>query len=278
MPNEFISRKEWMHRHDEEIRRDYPDRLTADMAEEMGVNYYTVSRRAARLGVGKSEAFMHTAFKKGAKGGWKVKGEARAKYKANADEYMKAHFATTKNDELAATLGTDPKTIRRWARRMGLVKSDEFMRECRSRGHAKIRQGYYTPEHLAWRLQRIRDVYPDGDAEQIEALCEELGVNRHGLRRLVHELGIHRSKEAASRAMREGRLKSGNTKYTPEIIAEIADYYPDHTKQEIAQRFGISPGVINQMSVKHGWHKSREHIRRVRREINRAWNERRKKE
>lgn len=276
MPNEFISRKEWMHRHDEAMRRDYPDRLTADMAEEMGVNYYTVSRRAARLGVGKSEAFMHTAFKKGAKVGWKVKGEARAKYKANADEYLRAHFATTKNDELAATLGTDPKTIRRWARRLGLVKSDEFMREARSRGHAKIHHGYYTPEHLAWREQRIRDVYPDGDAEQIEALCEELGVNRHGLRQLVHELGIHRSKEAASRAMREGHLKSGNTKYTPDILAEIADYYPDHTKQEITQRFGISPGVICRLAVQHGWRKSREHIRRIRSEINRARRERKK--
>jgi len=276
MSNEFISRKEWMHRHDEEMRRDYPDRLTADMAEEMDVNYYTVSRRAARLGVGKSEAFMHTAFKKGAKGGWRVKGEGRAKWKAAADEYMKAHFATTKNDELAATLGTDPKTIRRWARRLGLVKSDEFMREARSRGHAKIRQGYYTPEHLAWREQRIREVYPDGDAEQIEALCKELGCSRGWLEKLAHDAGIRRTKEAWSRASKEGHLKSGNTKYTPEVIAEIADYYPDHTKQEIAQRFGISPGVIGRLAVLHGWRKSREHIRRIRSETNRAWHERKK--
>lgn len=276
MPNEFISRKERLQRHDEEIRRDYPDRPTADMAEEMGVNYYTVSRRAARLGVGKCKAFMHTAFKKGAKGGWKVKGEARAKYKANADEYMRAHFATTKNDDLAATLGTDPKTIRRWARRLGLVKSDEFMREARSRGLAKIHQGYYTPEHLAWRLQRIRDVYPDGDAEQIEALCEELGCSKGWLIHLAQEAGIRRTKEAWSRAIKEGQLKSGRTKYTPDILAEIADYYPDHTKQEIAQRFGISPGVIGRLAVLHGWRKSREHIRRIRSEITRAWHERKK--
>ena len=61
MTQQFIPYKKWVHQHDEDIKAEFPDRPTEDMAQEMDVNYYTVSRRATRLGVGKSEKFLHTS-------------------------------------------------------------------------------------------------------------------------------------------------------------------------------------------------------------------------
>ena len=260
MPDNHIPYSTWLHLHDEDMRRDYADRPNADMAVEHDVNYYTVSRRASRLGLSKSDAFMHSSWKKGAKP-WKVKGEAKQTLMKAHDEYMRAHFATTKNDELARLFGVDVKTVRRWARRLGLQKSEAFMQAARGRGHAKRRQGYYTPEHEAWREQRVRDVYPDGSEEQLQALAQELGIKRRRLHVLANSYGLHRSKERVSEAMREANRRNGRTKYDAAFIDRLRDYYPNHTNKECADHFGISGKILAALAHHHGICKSKEHLK-----------------
>ena len=272
--SDFIPYKKRLHQHDEAIRQEFQDRPTEALARETGLNYYTVSRKAARMGISKTDDFMRSSWKKGGlkKGGWK-KPEMRAKVRETADKYMREHFADTKNEELARMFGVDVKTVRRWARRLGLVKSAEFMQTVRSKGCCGKKKRYYTDEYQAWRRQRIAEVYPDGDEAALQALADELGIAMSGLLGLATEFGIHRSEERKREAIIRGAAR--HTKYGPEVIAALREYYTDHTTAECAERFGISAGVINQLAVKHGMRKSPEHKHRIYSETQRA---RRRKE
>jgi len=243
---DFIPYNRWLHQHDEGIRQEYPDRPTEAMAQEMGVNYYTVSRRATRLDVGKSAAFMHTSWQKGSakKGGWKKTSE-REKVCEAKDKYLQEHFATTKNETLAKHFGVDVKTIRRWARRLGLVKSEAFMQEARDRGR---RKSYYTPEQIAYRNRRIAEVYPDGDEEALQRLSEELGIGLGCIKALAHRIGL-----------KHNRIE----KYTPQFIADLADYFPTHTDKECTDHFGIKKTQVQNLARKYGWKKTHSHLRSV---------------
>lgn len=141
---DYIPYNQWVHQHDEKIKTEYAGRRTEDLADEMERNYYTVSRKAKRLGVQKSEAFMRSSWSKGGKKPLTVKGEERKQFHANADSYMKEHFADTANEVLARHFGVDVKTVRRWARRLGLQKTEAFMLRCRARGGA-VSPGRNTP-------------------------------------------------------------------------------------------------------------------------------------
>lgn len=235
---DFIPYNRWLHQHDEDVRQEYPDRPTEAMAQEMDVNYYTVSRRATRLGVGKSSAFMHASWKKG--GG--KKGCKAAKKTEPSDAYLQKHFATTNNETLARHFGVDVKTVRRWARRLGLVKSETFMQEARLRGISKT---YYTPEQIAFRNRRIAEVYPDGDNKALQRLSEELGIGLGHIKTLAHRIGVRRRK------------------YTPQFIADLAEYFPTHTDKECAERFGIKKIQVQNIARKYGWKKTHSHMHSV---------------
>jgi len=242
----------WLHQHDEYIKAEFPDRPTAELADECDANYYTVSRRATRLGVSKSEAFMHTSWKKGGGGG-------RFLLNDEIKQYMQAHFADTTNAELATLFGVDVKTVRRWAGMLGLVKSDGFMFFARSRG--KKGKKFYTEEQIAWRNRRIAEVYPDADDEELNRLADELCVTRSTIAHMAHEIGVKRSVEQRRKAYdRMGKVK---TKYGPDVIEAIRAYYPNHTNEECSARFDISNGVITQLAIKHGMRKTKEHVSRV---------------
>lgn len=254
----YVPYKKWQHQHDEEIRKDFPDRLTEDMAGEIGVSYYTVSRRATRLGVSKSQKFMHMRWASGDHKG------RRGKFNGSADEYMREHFCNTSNAEIAKALGVDTKTVRRWARKLGLQKTKEFMDRVRAKGRAMKR--YYTDEHLAWRNGRIAEVYPDGTGQQLRQLAEELGIGIHMLRILARKAGLKRSAEGISVAMQEGHAKT--RKYSPELMAEVAAYYPDHSTEECAEKFGINLGTLKVYASAHGWKKTHEYRSRLSSELN----------
>lgn len=246
MEQQFTPYTRWLNQHAEKIKAEYPDRPTEAMAQEMDLNYYTVSRRATRLGVGKSAAFMHTSWQKGGakKGGWKKTSE-REKVCEAKDKYLQEHFATTKNETLAKLFGVDVKTIRRWARRLGLVKSEAFMQEARGR-----RQGstYYTPEQIAYRNRRIAEVYPDGDEEALQRLSEELGVKVDTIQDLANSIGVKRN-----------RIE----KYSPQFVADLAEYFPNHTDKECAARFGITRVQVQGIARSHGWYKTTAHLHRI---------------
>jgi transposase len=231
--------------------------MTDDMAREYDVSYYTVSRRATRLGVGKSDEFMRSAWRKGSLTKYKIRGEERKQFKRAADEYLKAHFHDTSNAELSALFGVDVKTIRRWARRLGLQKSDEFMFKSRSGGS----KGYYTDEQKAWRNRRIAEVYPDADEEGLQQLADELGVKRSSLEKLVVKLGVKRSPQRVAEAKQRGHDKS--RKYSRELIAAVAEYYPYHSTEECAEKFGINLGTLNQIATHSGWKKDKAYRSRM---------------
>lgn len=239
MNKRFVPYKKWLHQHDEDIKSKYEEHPTEDIAKEISVNYYTVSRRAKRLGVGKSETFMHTSWKKG---GGKI-GSKRTKSTEESDIYMRKHFADTPNDMLAEHFGVDVKTVRRWARKLGLVKSGDFMHKSRSRG--RFGKNFYTPEQIAWRNQRIAEVYPDADEEDLQRLADELGVVVDSIYRLAYHIGVRRRK------------------HPPQFIADLAEYFPTHTDKECAERFGIKKIQVQNIARKYGWKKTRSHMRSV---------------
>ena len=253
---DFVPYKKWQNQQNEKIKAEFAERPTEAIAEEMGVNYYTVARRAARLGIGKSDAFMRKSWKKGGT----RKGCKRVKSNEESDNYLRAHFADTKNEDLARHLGVDVKTVRRWARRLGLVKSEAFMQEARKRGRWNRKNGarYYTDEQEAWRRQRIAEVYPDGDDEALRQLAEELGVRCRSIKAMAAEFGISRSAAYISAARRELA-----TKYGPEFIEELKAYYPTHTNEECAEHFGMSKGSVFQLALRHGIRKTPEHKSKV---------------
>lgn len=261
----FVPYSRWLHQHDEDIKKDFPVRTNEALAGEYDVNYYTVSRRATRMGLAKSDEFMRAAWRKGSLTKYKIRGEERKRFKGAADEYMKAHFHDTRNEDLAKLFGVDVKTVRRWARRLGLQKSEEFMFKVRSSGRSG--KDYYIGEYKAWRNKRIAEVYPDADEKGLQRLADELGVKRGSLVSLAVSLGVKRSPERAAEAMRLGHDKS--RRYSRELIAEVAEYYPYHSTAECAEKFGIHLGSLKVMASVNGWKKDREFIRRLRSEISR---------
>jgi len=239
MKQEFIPYKKWLHQHDEDIKKQFPDRPTEKMAQEMGLNYYTISRRATRLGIGKSSAYMHTSWKKGADQIHNIKREDRK----NIARYMKSHFANTRNEDIAKHFGVDVKTVRRWARRLNLVKSEDFMRKVR--GSGKSNHPFYTPEQKAWRNQRITEVFPEGDDEALQQLSEELGISVMYIHDLAHRLGLRRQH------------------FPSQLITELAEYFPTHTDKECAEHFCININSVRHIARKNGWKKSEEHTRKM---------------
>lgn len=223
-------------------------------------NYYTVSRKAKRLGVQKTDAFMRSSWQKGSKP-WTMHGEERRRFKTDADAYMREHFADTDNATLAAHFGVDVKTVRRWARRLGLQKTDEFMRQARGR---RANTKYYTPEQETYRLRRVAEVYPDGTEEELQELAKELGVKRNTLAGLAQKCGIRRS-EARIKEIRRKSQKP-RTVFTPELVAEIASYYPTHSTAECAAHFGVNLGSLQQVAIRNKWRKDKDYLHSIRRQ------------
>lgn len=255
---DYIPYNQWAHQNDEKIKAEYSDRRTADLADEVERNYYTVSRKAKRLGVQKSEAFMRSSWAKGSKP-LKTTKEEREQFRAANDAYMKQHFADTTNETLARHFGVDVKTVRRWARRLGLQKTEAFMQRSRAkRGLCR----FYTPEQEAHRLRRIAEVYPDGTEEELQALAKEFGVGLDYIRQIARRHGIYRSVAR----MKESTRKSWNPRkiFTPELVAEIAAYYPDHSNEECAAHFGVNLGSLKQVAIRNKWRKDKDYLHRIR--------------
>jgi len=255
---DYISYNQWVHQNDEKIKAEYSDKRTADLADEVERNYYTVSRKAKRLGVQKSEAFMRSSWAKDSKP-LKTTKEEREQFRIAADAYLKEHFADTTNEVLARHFGVDVKTVRRWARRLGLQKTEAFMQ--RSRAKRGLYR-FYTPEQEAYRLRRIAEVYPDGTEEELQALGSELGIGLDYIRQIARHHGIHRSEAR----MKENVKKSWESRkiFTPELVDEIAAYYPTHSNEECATHFDVNLGSLKLVASKNKWKKNKEYLHIVR--------------
>lgn len=117
----------------------YADTRTEVLAQQLGVNYRTVCRYAVALGLTKSENFKKMVSKTAGKKGVKKYGVAPRNYKTIFDEekksYLQQHFATTPTTVLAAKLGVNDRTVRRWAQSLGLTKNHEAVEEYRIRSY-----------------------------------------------------------------------------------------------------------------------------------------------
>lgn len=244
---DFIPYNHYVHQHDEKIKAEYADRRTADIADEVQRNYYTVSRKAARLGVQKTEAFMRSAWKKGSRKQWAIRGEGRKRYKAAADAYMKEHFCDTANETLAQLFGVGVRTVRCWARRLGLQKSEAFMKQARAKGCCTAGpRPFYTSEQEEYRRQRVAEIYPNGSKEELKALAEELGIGMSSLKVIARRHCIRRS--SATRKW----------KYSMEFIKSFAEYYPHHSNKDCAEHFGISKMVVHGLAQQYSMKKTHE--------------------
>lgn len=241
--SKFIPYKTWLQENAEKIKESYSERKAELIAKELGINYYTVSRVAKRLGVSKPRADKKPVM---------VKVKSRP-YKATAesDQYLIDHYHNTAKSELSKVLNVDEKTIYRWAVRLGLKKDKEFMCHSRSKGGSN---GYYTDEQKAYRKRRIEEVYPNADEKELTLLAEELGINRWFLAQLASRYHVRRLRD-----IRKGKF----VKYSPEFVKTLAEYYPEHTSEECEKHFGISRLLINAVAWKYGIRKTKEHLHKV---------------
>ena len=127
--NTYISIKERRHIYDDEIRAHYADTPTQELADRLGLNYWTLSRRAKRLGVKKSKEFMRLSSGKAQHNAYIVLTEDRM-------QYIRQHFHDTPSLEIARHLGIDESTVKRFARKDGLKKDSEYLRIMRDKGRA----------------------------------------------------------------------------------------------------------------------------------------------
>jgi transposase len=239
----------WCRQNEEYVCREFRNRPTEEIARECGLSYRTVARIASQNGVRKSGEFMRSRFASGGRSGnWK-----RCKRTEDWDAYMKEHFPDTGNTELAAHFGVDVKTVRRWARRLGLQKSEAFMNGSRLKGKV-----FYKQEYKERRDARIAEVYPDGDDEALRRLADELGISVTSVGRMARKIGIYRSEE--------GRKKScgRNRKYPVEMIEALREYYPCHSNRECEEMFGVKASVLAALAHANGIGKDKAYITRMR--------------
>ena len=111
------------------------------------------------------------------------------------------------------------------------------------------------------RRRRIAEVFPDADEDALHSLAEELGVAYRSVRALAAKYGIRRSEAfvRARRAMRAEGMRSRATRYGPEFVERLREYYPTHTNEECAEHFSMSQGSVFQLARRHGIRKTAGH-------------------
>lgn len=244
------------------LRRHYADTRTALLAEELGVNYRTVCRWAANLGLKKNEDFRQgfSAINGSMERDWshRPKGEG-AKLSAEVTEYLRRHYATTDNRVLAAHFHVNDRTIRRWADRLALRKDSDWVRM-----HRAARRNM-TPEQRFQLVATIRELYPDG--LQDEELVRRTGYCLKYIQSLAREYNICRSEECIRRHQQkigeirkrlaaEGKLKREKTR---QMEAVVQREYATADNDELARRLGISIVYVKLMARRLGLKKTREY-------------------
>ena len=120
------------------LRERFADTPTAELAGLLGVSYRTVCRYAVALGLKKSREFRVLSSSRNTRkprnyanqvySGSPRKKTMKCRLTDEATAYMQEHYATTRDCDLALHFGVNPRTLRRWAQRLGLRKDREFMR------------------------------------------------------------------------------------------------------------------------------------------------------
>jgi hypothetical protein len=232
----------------------FADTRTAELAQEMGVAYRVVCRWAVYLGLKKSKEFS-TAMSAlaGKQNKMPCKGrkrEERTTFDDGKKAYMREYFATTPNIVLAKILGANDRTIRRWAAQLGLKKDREVIELYR---RCKILP---TPEEWFQIVCTIRELYPDGrDVEAARLTGYSVGY----IQDIARKYGFKRNDAYRQRMKDELR----DRRYPPQLMADMAAYFPTHTDKECAERFGMPKPTIQGMARRFGWKKTVVHVQKM---------------
>ena len=247
------------------LRQRFAGTRTAELAREMGVNYRTLCRWAAEMGLEKSKDFRtamsaiatidrkKTLYRKGHWGTCTVFDDGKK-------AYLQQHFATIPNMVLAKALGVNDRTIRRWASALGLKKDSEVIELHRRSKMAP------TPEQWFCTVATVRELYPDGRDEEA---AERTGYSVQTVREIARKYGIRRS-EAYRQAVREKTIRrikecnSGKRPRTLEMEQVVRETFADTPTPEIARRLGISEIYVGVLAARLGLRKSREFVHNVR--------------
>ena len=232
----------------------YPTTRTKELADKLGVGYWTVSRWALKLGLKKSKDFksrMSLLAAQRYKNRYPdaSRGKRYSMLDDEKETFMRKHFSNTPDADLAHELGVNDRTIRRWASKLGLKKDKEWANMCRSCNRA------HTPEQRFQIVEIIRELFPDGHDKEI---MERTGYSRQHICNIARKYGISRS------ATYDPRWQCGRKKkYSDELVSVIAEYFPTHTDKECAEHFGLDKRVIQNLARYYKWNKNEEHMRKM---------------
>ena len=241
-------------KYEEVIRAHYADTPTQELADRLGIKYWTVSKMAKRLGVSKSAAFLSSCSSR-------VKKRRNKKIDSkDIIEYMRQHYPTTPDYKIAEDVGINERTVRRIAAREGLHKDKDYL--MRSYTLRKIGKSMLLDQEKEYLVRRIAEVFPTASKQELQALSDELEVSVKTIKSIAYKNGIHRDKEIVKKIRNETL-----TKYGPEFIAEFSKFFINHTNEECAQKFGAPKGSLQVLASRHGIRKSKEHISMVRSRI-----------
>lgn len=239
----------------------YADTRTVVLAQELGVGYYTVCRWAKVLGLSKSEVFRKGVSAAATAGfnkryGCRVGKPRHIEFDDEKWEYMRKYFSTTLTPVLAQAMGVNVRTVRRWAQTMGLQKDAEVIqmhKTCRQRP---------TPEQWFQTVATVSELYPDGRDEEAARLT---GYSKQYIGDIARKYHISRSPEHMQAAKENVRsaLSKARRKFSPELIAAIAEYFPTHTDRECADNFGLKKSTIQYLARANGIYKQKVHLDKI---------------
>lgn len=138
----------------------FPETRTEILAEEFGVCYRTVCRWAVELGLKKTRRFRTAASAAARTVCTKhYYGQPPKRFQSQVTDneaFMRQHFATTMNGELARLLGVNERTIRRWSQDLGLRKDMRVIIQKRYSMKAKNQtKGQAIPADIYEQLERL---------------------------------------------------------------------------------------------------------------------------
>lgn len=170
------------------------------------------------------------------------------------EAWLRAHYSTATDAECAQHLGINPRTVRRYAKRLGLKKDMAIVNRRRTMVHIK------SAEERATLNAAIRKHYPDANLQELSKM---LGYSINTIKSMACELGVRRSREA----IRKYRKKRGPSERIQKFEADLKALYPTLSNAEIAARLGFSEAMVKVIAFRLGLKKDKAYLSRTRREI-----------
>ena len=125
----------WTQQQTDELRRLYPTTTAPELAEHFGLSANAVYQKAFKLGLRKKQPNEITLSQEQI---W----------------WLKRNYKETRNEICTVYLDISPRTLSRLAKRYGLSKSPQFMRDCqlytsKKAKESHLKNGTYPPKGFA---------------------------------------------------------------------------------------------------------------------------------